>query len=94
MSFMSSIPVSRRRMTYDLEPHHPVRSERPDLPIVVDDNYTVLNVPRIGVELGAAYSCFSGLSCSVLRDEDRRRKGDGIAKIHERNYSGGGQVQG
>src|SRR5690606_38311301 len=37
-----------------------VRAERPDLPIVVDDNYTALKVPRSGVELGACYSCFSG----------------------------------
>ena len=35
-----------------------VRSVRPDLPIVVDDNYTVLKVPKSGVELGAATPVF------------------------------------
>lgn len=81
---------------YDLETViNLVRSVRPDLPIVVDDNYTVLKVPKSGVELGAAYSCFSGFKLlgppgiGVVVG-----KGDGIAKIHERNYSGGGQVQG
>ena len=72
-----------------------VRAERPDLPIVVDDNYTALKVPRSGVELGACYSCFSGFKLlgppgiGIVVG-----KGEGIRKIHERNYSGGGQVQG
>lgn len=72
-----------------------VKKERPDLPIVVDDNYTVMKVPRSGVELGAAYSCFSGfklLGPPGIGIVVGRR--DGIEKIHQRNYSGGGQVQG
>lgn len=72
-----------------------VRSVRPDLPIVVDDNYTALKVPRIGAELGATYSCFSGFKLlgppgiGVIVGSR-----EGIAKVRERNYSGGGQVQG
>lgn len=72
-----------------------VQTVRPDLPIVVDDNYTVLKVPQSGVELGATYSCFSGFKLlgppgiGVIVGEQ-----EGIAKIRERNYSGGGQVQG
>lgn len=72
-----------------------VRQVRPELPIVVDDNYTALKVPQIGVELGAAYSCFSGFKLlgppgiGLVVGERQ-----GIDLIHERNYSGGGQVQG
>lgn len=72
-----------------------VKEVRPDLSIVVDDNYTVFKVKDIGVELGANYSCFSGFK--LLGPP-----GIGIAvgrktavdAIQERNYSGGGQVQG
>ncbi|GGE55368.1 hypothetical protein GCM10011391_37970 [Pullulanibacillus camelliae] len=72
-----------------------VKSIRPELPIVVDDNYTALKVPQTGVELGATYSCFSGFKLLgppgigiVVGDRSV------IRTIHERNYSGGGQVQG
>jgi selenocysteine lyase/cysteine desulfurase len=30
------------------------------MPIVVDDNYTLFKTPRIGVQLGADISTFSG----------------------------------
>lgn len=72
-----------------------VRYLRPDLPIVVDDNYTVFKTPWTGVELGASYSCFSGfkllgpLGIGVVVGEEQA-----IEKIHRHNYSGGGQVQG
>lgn len=72
-----------------------IRRGRADLPIVCDDNYAVLKVPRIGVEVGATVSTFStfkllgpeGIGCVV---------GDAgaIERIHHRNYSGGTQVQG
>jgi selenocysteine lyase/cysteine desulfurase len=72
-----------------------VKEVRPGLPIVVDDNYTVFKVPRIGVELGASYSCFSGFKLlgppgiGIIVGEE-----EAIKTIRERNYSGGGQVQG
>lgn len=72
-----------------------VKQLRPELPIVVDDNYTALKVPKIGVELGAAYSCFSGFKLlgppgiGLVLGESQA-----VETIHERNYSGGGQVQG
>ncbi|PLR80618.1 aminotransferase [Bacillus sp. V33-4] len=72
-----------------------VKKIRPDLPVVVDDNYTVFKVPEIGVELGASYSCFSGFKLlgppgiGVIVGEEKA-----IHTIVERNYSGGGQVQG
>ncbi|CAL9588855.1 aminotransferase class V-fold PLP-dependent enzyme [Streptomyces sp. enrichment culture] len=62
---------------------------------IVDDNYAVFRVPAGGVELGADASCFSlfklhgpeGVGVVVgARDL--------IARVHEDNYSGGGQVQG
>ncbi|GGA43442.1 hypothetical protein GCM10007416_15650 [Kroppenstedtia guangzhouensis] len=82
--------------TYDLDSViQLVRSYRPDLPIVVDDNYTALKVPKIGVELGASFSCFSGfkllgppgIGIVVGKKEP-------IDTLKKRNYSGGGQVQG
>jgi cystathionine beta-lyase/cystathionine gamma-synthase len=63
--------------------------------VLTDENYTVFKVARIGVELGADASAFSlfkllgpeGVGCVVGR-------ADLIARVHEANYSGGGQVQG
>lgn len=72
-----------------------VKSVREDLPIVVDDNYCAFKTHGIGVEHGADYSTFSGFK--VLGPEGVAiivgRK-SGLDIIHERNYSGGGQVQG
>ncbi|MFI9051260.1 aminotransferase class V-fold PLP-dependent enzyme [Streptomyces sp. NPDC053427] len=62
---------------------------------VVDDNYAALRVPACGTELGADASCFSlfklhgpeGVGVVV-------GAADLVARVHEDNYSGGGQVQG
>ena len=72
-----------------------VKSIRPDLPIVVDDNYCAFKTHGIGVEYGADYSTFSGFK--VLGPEGIGiivGKEGAIDFVHERNYSGGGQVQG
>ncbi|MFH9423471.1 aminotransferase class V-fold PLP-dependent enzyme [Streptomyces sp. NPDC017529] len=62
---------------------------------VVDDNYAVLRVPACGVELGADASCFSLFKLhgpegvgAVVGARDL------VDRVHEDNYSGGGQVQG
>ncbi|MFD7663332.1 aminotransferase class V-fold PLP-dependent enzyme [Streptomyces sp. NPDC059788] len=62
---------------------------------VVDDNYAVLRVPACGVELGAAASCFSLFKLhgpegvgAVVGSRDL------VQRVHDDNYSGGGQVQG
>lgn len=62
---------------------------------VVDDNYAVMRVPASGVELGADASCFSLFKLHgpegvgvVVGSRDL------VDRIHEDNYSGGGQVQG
>ncbi|WP_226643164.1 aminotransferase class V-fold PLP-dependent enzyme [Mesobacillus subterraneus] len=82
--------------TYKLqEVINAVKSVREDLPIVVDDNYCAFKTHGIGVELGADYSTFSGFK--VLGPEGVAiivGKKAGLETIHERNYSGGGQVQG
>jgi hypothetical protein len=65
------------------------------LRVLTDENYTVFKVHRIGVEVGADGSAFSlfkllgpeGVGCVVGR-------ADVVERIHEMNYSGGGQVQG
>lgn len=72
-----------------------IRATKPDLPIVTDDNYAVLKIPKIGLEQGADLSCFStfkllgpeGIGCIVGRKEI-------IDQLREENYSGGLQVQG
>lgn len=72
-----------------------VKEERPDLPIVVDDNYCALKTKGIGVELGADYSTFSGFK--LLGPEGIAviaGKNEAIERVHHYNYSGGGQVQG
>ncbi|WP_376794897.1 aminotransferase class V-fold PLP-dependent enzyme [Thermogemmatispora sp.] len=71
------------------------RAIRPELPIVVDDNYAVANTPRIGVELGADVSAFSAYK--LLGPE-----GVGVVlcsrqlarAIRADMYSGGSRVQG
>ena len=82
--------------TYDLqELIKLVKRIRPELPVVVDDNYLALKAYGIGVEYGADYSTFSGFK--VLGPEGIGvivGKEEAIAKVHEHNYSGGGQVQG
>jgi hypothetical protein len=72
-----------------------VKAERPDLPIVVDDNYCAMKMKGIGVELGADYSTFSGFK--LLGPEGIAvivGKKEAISRVHQYNYSGGGQVQG
>lgn len=72
-----------------------VKTNRPDLPIVVDDNYCAMKMQGIGSEYGADYSTFSGFKLmgpqgiGVIIG-----KKDGIQKLQASNYSGGGQVQG
>ncbi|MCL6571945.1 MAG: aminotransferase class V-fold PLP-dependent enzyme [Bacillus sp. (in: Bacteria)] len=72
-----------------------VKAERPELPIVVDDNYCAMKMKGIGVELGADYSTFSGFK--LLGPEGIAvivGKKEAISRVHQYNYSGGGQVQG
>ncbi|MCD7034571.1 aminotransferase class V-fold PLP-dependent enzyme [Metabacillus sp. GX 13764] len=82
--------------TYDLkEVIQLVKECRPDLPIVVDDNYCAMKMKGIGIEYGADYSTFSGFK--LMGPEGIGiviGKKEGIEKLHNRNYSGGGQVQG
>lgn len=72
-----------------------VRRVRPEMILVTDDNYCVFKVPRIGVELGADYTAFSGFKLlgpegvGVVVGREAN-----VSEIRRRNYSGGGQVQG
>lgn len=67
----------------------------PDAIVLVDDNYTAMQVPRIGVELGADLSGFSlfklfgeaGVGCIVGNHQL-------VQKIRDDAYSGGSKVQG
>ncbi|MED1466875.1 aminotransferase class V-fold PLP-dependent enzyme [Bacillus salipaludis] len=72
-----------------------VKELRPDLAIVVDDNYCAMKTELIGTQLGADVSAFSGFK--LLGPEGIGvilGKKDAIQRLHQRNYSGGGQVQG
>jgi Cys-tRNA synthase (O-phospho-L-seryl-tRNA:Cys-tRNA synthase) len=71
------------------------RAGAPGVLIVVDDNYTVMQVPMIGCQLGADLSTFStfkvlgptGVGCVVGRAKC-------IQQIRDDAYSGGSKVQG
>ncbi len=71
------------------------REQRPELLILVDDNYAVANTPRIGVELGADVSAFSafkllgpeGVGIVLCSHADAQR-------IRADMYSGGTRVHG
>ncbi|ALX47828.1 aminotransferase class V-fold PLP-dependent enzyme [Lentibacillus amyloliquefaciens] len=82
--------------TYDLKTViQTVKRIRPDMPVVVDDNYCALKTYGIGVEYGADFSTFSGFKVlgpegiGVIAGKERE-----IKLLQSRNYSGGGQVQG
>src|SRR5699024_8252986 len=82
--------------TYDLKTViQTVKRVRPDMLVVVDDNYCALKTHGIGVEYGADFSTFSGFK--VLGPEGIgviAGKEEEIKLLQSRNYSGGGQVQG
>ncbi|MCW2643248.1 MAG: hypothetical protein JWP76_5554 [Dactylosporangium sp.] len=67
----------------------------PDATIMIDDNYTIMTVPRSGIEIGADLSAFSvfkllgeaGVGCVMGR-------GDLIARVRDDAYSGGSKIQG
>lgn len=72
-----------------------IKKMKPELPIITDDNYAVMKIPKIGNEQGANLSCFStfkllgpeGVGC-IVGDKDL------IEQVRIENYSGGLQVQG
>lgn len=72
-----------------------IRKINPEIPIITDDNYAVMKIPKIGVEQGANLSSFStfkllgpeGVGC-IVGDKQT------IHFLREENYSGGLQVQG
>lgn len=91
------IQHSRQKISdkYDMYELIKAIREVSDVPIVTDENYTVLKTKYIGTQVGATASCFSmfkllgpeGIGC-VVGDKSV------IERIREMNYSGGGQVQG
>ena len=66
-----------------------------NVPVVTDDNYAVMKIPEIGVEMGADLSTFSffkllgpeGIGCVV-------GKAEYTDCIRKKQYSGGCQIQG
>jgi len=72
-----------------------LKIEFPEKPIITDDNYAAMKVPKIGCQSGADLSCFSlfkllgpeGIGCVT-------GKRMYIEKIRTSHYSGGVQVQG
>ena len=92
------IQHSRQRIDdrYDLEETvKKLKQINNDLYILIDDNYVVMKVEKMGTQSGGDISAFSlfkllgpqGIGCVV---GDRQT----INKIKEMNYSGGSQVQG
>ncbi|MDL2229564.1 aminotransferase class V-fold PLP-dependent enzyme [Treponema sp. OttesenSCG-928-L16] len=72
-----------------------LKKAHPEKPIISDDNYAVMKVPKTGCQAGADLSCFSmfkllgpeGIGCVVGKKMY-------IEKIRAVHYSGGVQVQG
>lgn len=81
--------------SYDLGEVIAAIKEVKDIPVVIDDNYAVMKVDRIGCELGGDLSCFStfklqgpeGIGAIVGKKEL-------IDRIRSMHYSGGCQCQG
>jgi cystathionine beta-lyase/cystathionine gamma-synthase len=72
-----------------------VKKIRPDLCIIVDDNYCAMKMKGIGVEYGADVSTFSGFKLMGPEGIGVILGSSGfVDQIHQQNYSGGGQVQG
>lgn len=89
---------SRQRFDDSFDMGEIIREAReitPNATILVDDNYTIMQVPKNGVELGADLSAFSlfkllgepGVGCVV-------GSSDLIARIRDDAYSGGSKIQG
>ena len=81
--------------SYDLkEVIATIKKER-DIPIVIDENYAVMKVSRIGCEMGADLSCFSTFKLQGPEGigivTGKKEYIDRIRKMH---YSGGCQTQG
>ena len=71
-----------------------IKSKR-NIPIISDDNYAVMKVSKIGVELGADISAFS--SFKLLGPEGvgiLLGKKEIVEYVDKMNYSGGGKIQG
>ena len=72
-----------------------LKTRHPNLTLIVDDNYAVMRVAGIGIQLGADVSTFSlfkllgpeGLGC-ILAGQKL------VNRVRKHNYSGGTQVQG
>ena len=92
------VQISRQTMNDHYEAKEvigKIRELSPNVPILTDDNYTILKAPQFGLEMGANLSSFStfkllgpeGIGCII---------GDAkyIDKIRAENYSGGSQEQG
>lgn len=66
-----------------------------NIPVITDDNYAVMKIDKIGVEVGADLSCFSSFKLLgpagvgiIIGNKDY------INRIRKFHYSGGSQVQG
>ena len=80
---------------YNLQDVIQVIKDTKDIPVLVDDNYAVLKVPKIGNQCGADLSCFSSFKLlgpegiGVIAGKEKY-----IRLLKKENYSGGMQVQG
>ncbi|MBQ9424697.1 MAG: aminotransferase class V-fold PLP-dependent enzyme [Erysipelotrichaceae bacterium] len=81
--------------SYNLKEVIAAVKETKDVPVIIDDNYAVMKVSKIGCELGADLSCFSSFKLQGPEGIGviTGKKGyiDRIRKMH---YSGGCQTQG
>ena len=91
------IQYSRQKIddSYDIKKVIKTIKNIKNIPIITDDNYVVMKVDKIGVEVNADLSCFSsfklqgpeGIGCIVGKSKY-------IKEVRKMHYSGGSQVQG
>lgn len=91
------IQYTRQKLedSYDMAEVIQIIKKYHNVPIITDDNYAVMKVDKIGVELGADLSAFS--SFKLLGPEGVGilvGKAEYIDRVEKMNYSGGSKVQG
>ncbi|MBL0701523.1 MAG: aminotransferase class V-fold PLP-dependent enzyme [Spiroplasma sp.] len=89
------LQITRQKLEDNYDYKKVIKVINKNIPVITDDNYAVMKVDKIGVEVGACISTFSTFKTlgpegiGMIVGEKKI-----ITKIRKANYSGGSQVQG